>query len=139
MNRFADVASGTLIPMPELLPDDELVSTLPSSLHRFADVLLSLSLSMHGVNGWENVIGVVVPLVFEDSNGQMDASSSGRNVDTDGDSINVRGNSTSSNAGSVDMPMVFMTIPLRVGGDETSSCVFGIVFCFQMIIWKMQQ
>ena len=98
------------MPMPELLPDDELVSTLASSLQRFAEVLLSLSLSMHGVSGCEKVNGVVVPFVFDDSNGQMEASSSGRNVDTDGDSIRVRGSSTSKSAGSVEMPIVFMAI-----------------------------
>ncbi|KNC29605.1 hypothetical protein FF38_10445 [Lucilia cuprina] len=110
LNKAADVASGTLIPMPELLPDDELVSTLASSLQRFAEVLLSLSLSMHGVSGCEKVSGVVVPFVLDDSSGQMEASSSGRNVDTDGDSMRVRGNSTSKRAGSVEMPIVFMAI-----------------------------
>ncbi|KAI9585413.1 hypothetical protein GQX74_001260 [Glossina fuscipes] len=65
----ASISLGTLIPIPELLPDDELVSTLPSSLHRFVDMLLSLSLSMQGVRGWEKVNGVMVPFVFDESNG----------------------------------------------------------------------
>lgn len=112
MKRAVEVASGTLIPMPELLPDDELVSTLASSLQRLAEVLLSLSLSIQGVSGWENVNGVVVPFVLDESRGQMEASSSGKNVDTDGDSMRVRGNSTSKRAGSVEMPIVFMTILL---------------------------
>lgn len=110
MKSVVEVASGTLMPIPELLPDDELVSTLPSSLHKFADVLLSLSLSMHGVSGWENVMGVVLPFVFEDSSGQMEASSSGRKVETEGDSIKVRGNSTSSRAGSVEIPILFISL-----------------------------
>uniref|UniRef100_A0A1A9W5D3 Uncharacterized protein n=1 Tax=Glossina brevipalpis TaxID=37001 RepID=A0A1A9W5D3_9MUSC len=45
----ASISLGTLIPIPELLPDDELVSTLPSSLHKFVEMLLSLSLSMHEI------------------------------------------------------------------------------------------
>lgn len=130
---MVEVSSGTLIPMPELLPDDELVSTLPSSLHRLAEVLLSLSLSMHGVRGCENVIGVVEPLVFEDSSGQMDASSSGRNVDTDGDSIKVRGNSTSSNAGSVEMPILFISLCTEWADGLFPMSIFN--FSFQIPFW----
>ena len=95
------------MPMPLLLPE-ELVSALVSSLQRLPEVLLLLSLSC-GFSGCENVNGdTELPFVLEDSSGQVEASSSGRNVETEGDSIRLRGSSTSSSDGSVDMPMVFM-------------------------------
>lgn len=89
------------IAIPVLLPE-ELVSALQSVL-LILDEVISLA-TIVGLNGCDNKTGSSPPLL--DSNGNIEASSSGKNVETDGDSSRVCGSSTSRNAGSVDISML---------------------------------
>jgi len=83
LKRFVDVSIAS-IAIPSLLPE-ELVSALQSVL-LMLDEVISLA-AMFGLRGCDN--NSVPRALLPDSNGQIEASSSGRKVDTEGDSINV--------------------------------------------------
>lgn len=99
-------ASGASIAIPELLPD-ELVSAFVSS--QLTESLLSLSTL--GVRGCENASGGGDGVLG--NKGHVEASSSGKKVVTEGDSVSDVGKSTLKSAGSVDIPKLFIAIDVR--------------------------
>lgn len=83
------------IPIPEL--PDELVSAAGSSPATCSQLS---AFPMLGVSGWvKSSGGLGVP----GSSKHVEASSSGKNVDTDGEVVSDSGNSTPSNVGSVEI------------------------------------
>lgn len=87
--------------MPEL-PDELLVSAAwSSSPVTESRTWLSVALPMLGVRGWEKSSG---GLGVSGSSRQVEASSSGRNVDTEGEVVSDSGSrSAPSRVGSVDI------------------------------------
>ena len=69
-------------------------------------ILRASEMPSFGVNGCVKSNGGLGELFG--SNGQMDASSSGINVDTEGEIVKESGKSTFKNAGSVDMCILFI-------------------------------
>lgn len=96
LNRLpAPLVQPPTMPMPEL--PDELVSAAGSSPATFSQFS---TLPMLGVSGWvKSKGGLGVP----GSSKHVDASSSGRKVDTDGDVVKDSGKSAPSSVGSVDI------------------------------------
>lgn len=71
-----------------------------------AGSVISPSLPVLGVNGWIKSIGGGLGVV--ESNGQVDASSSGRKFEADGEVVSDEFKSTPSRPGSVDITILFI-------------------------------